>query len=194
MAPFEKLISPSRVLIRDFLVALIAALVWLVAVPAFGEHVGYQPDYNFEDQMEKLKEEGHDCLPSSYSIQLHPFWVRMGAKAFDTCVNDNLTQAQLLKYMALGAGSLSPAGAYVAPYTISELKSDGVKCLMKAYVEASDGPSRDEKDAWNGRIDGGFAVKDWHGFISAIPELADPDAEKVTQAFVDISLAYYERR
>ncbi len=93
----------------------------------------------------------------------------------------------------LGAGSLSPAGVYVAPYTASELKSDGVKCLMKAYVEASDGPSRAEKDSLRSKIDAGFAVKDWHGFVTAISEFADPDVQKVTKAFFEFALAGVER-
>ncbi|MYM54821.1 Stk1 family PASTA domain-containing Ser/Thr kinase [Thalassovita mangrovi] len=170
-----------------------AIMLWLAALPGFAERVGFQPDYDFQDQMDKVKEDGHDCLPPSYSIQLDPFWVRVGGKAFDTCVSENMTTTQLIKYMALGAGSLTPAGVYLAPYTASELKSDGVKCLMKAYVEASDSLSSSEKDNWRGRIDAGFAVKDWAGFAGNIKEFADPDAAKVTKAFVEFSAASLER-
>lgn len=190
-------VFPSAFRRRGMLATLIVLFSVLGTTLAVGapQRVGYQPYWKFEDQMHKLKEEkGFSCLPKSYSILTEPFWTRAIGKAYDTCVTDNMNADTLAKYIALGAGSLSPAGVYIAPYTLAELKSDGVKCLMKAYVEASNGPSLEDKAKYREWIDTGFQLKDWSGFVTGIPDLKNArDAKQAADAFVNFSLSGTER-
>lgn len=150
----------------------------------------------FEDKMRVLREvRDFDCLPVPYSPfqTLTPYWQKAVGALFESCISDNINPDFLGKYLALGAGTLI-SGTYVAPYTASELKSDGVKCFMKAMVGASDASAK-VKQNYIDKIDTGFAVKDWHGFVTAgVPSLKDVEAStKAARALAEFGMSAAER-
>lgn len=177
------------------LLALFALLVFaFVAAPALGEsrHVSWAPDYALEKEMEALKGQGHDCLPGAYPLDFDPYVIKLAGALIDSCVTDNASAEQIQKYAMLAAGSMTPAGVYVLPYTVSELKSDAVKCVLKSFVGTSI-LNEAEKEDYRGDIDDIFTARDWAGFAGGVPGLTSVSPDEVAAALTETMLSGSER-
>ena len=142
--------------------------------------------------MSALKADGHDCLPPPYPLDFAPYVAKVAAALYDNCVTDNATREQVEKYAVLAAGSASPAGVLFVPYTAAELKSDAVKCVLKAFVDSSTLSER-EMEGYKSDIDDVFTLKDWTEFVTGVPGLADMSSNAVSAAMTGTVLSGIER-
>lgn len=153
----------------------------------------YDPrDPGFEERMTAVDP---SCMPAPFPVVTESYAYRLGTELADECVSQNQTDDQVLKYTALLMASVapSPAAPFAATYAAGELSSDGLKCVAKAFVDASNDLTPAEKESRKSQITASFALKDWRSFAQGIPDIRSPEEAARTKAVVETALALYER-
>ena len=163
-----------------------------LAAPARAQSLYNPRDPQFEARMRALNV---SCMPEPFPIVTETYAYRFGASLADECVSQNTTKAQAFKYAALALTFLTPNPAAPAglAYTAGELTSDGLKCVAKAFVEASTQLSPAQKESLKSTIGTVFTIKDWKSFASSIVDLRTPNNIVRTKAAVEAAAALYER-
>ncbi|WP_299935572.1 PASTA domain-containing protein [uncultured Pelagimonas sp.] len=190
MAIFDRTIPKPAALLGP----VVAFCALAAATDVMGEphHVRWTPNLELEAQMEALKKQGHLCLPEPYQLNFDPYVVKLASSLYDNCVTANTNVDQVKKYALLAAVSMSPAAAYSVPYTVSELKSDAVKCVLKSFVGVSSlGPSK--KASFESDIDDMFTIKDWKDFSEGAAGLSKASSEALDAAMTQTALAATDR-
>ena len=185
------------------------ALAIAVIVSASFVNTANAEEFDFDRQFpdtetfeNEIKKANKACLPDPFPLIKHNYGYRLADSLITECATENMTGGQAVKYTALALASLStgPVGLAAAGYTLGELSSDGMKCALKALVNASSGLTIAEKKSVRSSIDVGFALNDWNDFAgnvstvaSKIPELAKPEHLLNLKSAVEAGAAAYER-
>lgn len=168
------------------LVALFQIVIFATAAPA--ESVEYWRDMPFE---RKVRTINPNCMPQEYVLIERNYAFRVIEEAIDECVTGNLTEAQARKYAYLITRSV--ADPTTATFTIGELSSDGMKCVAKTFVDASDQLNDMQRKSIKSGIDSAFVLKDWAGLFLGIPDMAGADKAKATEASISTLLSLRDR-
>ncbi|PCH74945.1 MAG: hypothetical protein COC12_02585 [Rhodobacteraceae bacterium] len=159
-----------------------------LATAARGEIVEYWRDMPFERQVRAINP---TCMPQEYVQIERNYAFRVIEAAIDQCVTANVTEKQVKKYSYLITRSI--ADPATASFTVGELSTDGMKCVLKTFVDASDQINDMQKQSLKSAVDGVIAVKDWAGFLLGIPDLASTDKAKATEATISTLLNLRDR-
>jgi hypothetical protein len=181
--------------------ALIAFVLFVDTVHAQG--------FDFEDRFpdndafeSRIRQIDEACLPDPLPLVQHPYGYRLAEGLVNECGNENMTLGQVFKYSALGLGSIfgGPAAPAAAGYAIGELSSDGMKCVLKAFVSASTEMEDADKVSTKSWIELAFTLKDWKEFTenlgtlyAKIPELEKTADLLKLKSAVEAGAAAYER-
>ncbi len=133
----------------------------------------------FEDRIRRVDEA---CLPDPLPLVQYPYGYRLAEGLITECGNENMTLAQVFKYSALGLGSVfgGPAAPAAAGYAVSELSTDGMKCVLKAFVNASSEMEDADKISVKSLIEAGFTLNDWKDFAKNVSTVYEkiPELQK----------------
>ena len=172
-------------------------------VTANAEEFDFDRRFPDNDAFEKeIKQANEACLPDPFPLIKHNYGYRLADGLITECATENMTAGQAFKYtaLALAAATTGPVGIAAATYTMGEVSSDGMKCILKALVSASSGMSPEDKKFAKSGIDAGFALNDWKDFAEnvstvaeKIPELAKPEHILNLKSAVEAGAAAYER-
>jgi hypothetical protein len=173
------------------LALLYYVFVHILATPAFSAQFDYQRNIDFE---KKMYGRFYTCMPKPLPLLIQNYSYRVMEEVFNECVIENTNRSQAIKYavlatgigVAVTAGTIATAGGApvaatglfatggaIAKYSGGELVSDGMKCVLKAFVEASSMSSK-EKRISKITITGAFTLRDWAALTKGIPEMSDP--------------------
>jgi hypothetical protein len=159
-----------------------------LATAASAEIVEYWRDMPFERQVRAINP---NCMPQEYVLIERNYAYRVIEAAIDECVTANVTEKQVTKYTYLITRSMvDPA---TATYTAGEISSDGMKCVLKTFVGASDQINDMQKQSLKLVVDKASAVKDWAGFLLGIPDMASADKARATEATISTLLNLRDR-
>ncbi len=160
----------------------------ILATTARGEIVEYWRDMPFERQVRAINP---NCMPQEYVLIERNYAFRVIEAAIDECVTANMTEKQVKKYTYLITRSMvDPA---TATFTVGEVSTDGLKCVLKTFVGASDQINDMQKQFLKSGVDEASAVKDWVGFLLGIPDMASADKVKATEATISTLLNLRDR-
>ncbi len=168
------------------LFALFQIVVFATSAPA--EIIEYWRDRPFE---QKVRTINPNCMPQEYFMVERSYAFRVIEEAIDECVTGNLPEAQVRKYAYLITRSI--ADPTTATFTIGELSSDGMKCVAKTFVDASDQLNDMQKVSIKSGVDGAFVLKDWVALFLGIPDMAGANKAKATEASINTLLSLRDR-
>lgn len=190
MANFDRI--PPK--ISSILGPLVLLLAMAAAPLAMAEprHVRWTPDFGLEDQMEALKQKGHYCLPPPYALNFDPYVVKLAESLYDNCVVGNANEEQVKKYAVLAAVSMSPAAVYSVPYTVSELKTDALKCVLKSFVGVS-AMNSTQQAAYKSDIDDMSTLNDWRKFYNGAAGISKTSGQALDAAMTQTTLSANDR-
>jgi len=180
----------SRAIVARVPQILLAALLQIafLATAAPAEIIEYWRDMPFE---RKVRTINPNCMPQEYVLIERNYAFRVIEEAIDECVTANLTEAQVRKYAYLITRSV--ADPTTATFTVGELSSDGMKCVAKTFVDASDELNDMQKKSIKSGVDGAFILKDWIALFLGIPDMAGADKAKATEASIGTLLSLRDR-
>lgn len=192
-----------------------AVFILPVMDSAFSAQISYRRDTTFEG---KIKGIYNGCLPEPAALTRHNYAYNVAGGLINECVINNANTLQGIKYSVLliltaataaaagAAGAVSggtavpalTAGAaatapFISGYLGGEATTDGIKCTLKAFVEASSSMSPKQKASVKALVDGALTLKDWRSFSNSIPEIANSSGLKSLQGTVESVLAVIER-
>ena len=185
--------------------AMLIAMILVVFSVDTAHAQGFDFDERFPDNdayESRIKRIDAACLPDPLPLVEHPFGYRLAEGLINECVTENMTLKQAIKYSLLGLTCVfgGPAAPAAAGYTTGELSTDGMKCVLKAFVSASADMDDSEKSSSKFWIDTGFTLKDWKDFTEnvskvyeKIPELQNRGDLMKLEAAVEAGAAAFER-
>jgi len=188
-----------------FGMAMAVAMIFFVSLTetAFAEDFDFDRRFPNNDEFEeKIRKADEACLPDPFPLIKHNYAYRLADGLITECATENMTAGQAFKYtvLALAAATTGPVGIAAAGYTMGEVSSDGMKCILKAFISASSDLTVQQKELLKKAVDLGGVLKDWKDFAEnaatvaeKIPELAKPEHILNLKSAVEAGAAAYER-
>ena len=159
-----------------------------LATTARAEIVEYWRDMPFEREIRAINP---NCMPKEYVLIERNYAFRVIEAAIDQCVTANMTEKQVTKYTYLITRSMiDPA---TATFTVGEVSTDGLKCVLRTFVDASDQINAMQKQFLKTGVNKAGAVKDWLGFLLGIPDMASADKARAAEATISTLLNLRDR-